>query len=213
MGLLPQVRVQAFPHLVRGVVVRPSQVQCQVRENIRTSCIRGTIAVCGTAHKCLLAVALAARRCVRAPSERVRNDCLGFFFDASQMVLAEETLGVNLVNLFGTGRARRKPAILCDHLYSANGVAVTGRRGQNLLDLFAGNFGSPDVGRGQLLKRGFFFRGGGRLNAFVNRISQVSSEFTVDFARIFSQTSGDFRGEQTRDDSVFVGGPHATIET
>ena len=60
-------------------------------------------------------------------------------------------------------------------------------------------------------ERGFLFRRGGSVDAFVNRIPQVASEFAVDFARIFSQARRDFRREQTRDDSVFVGGPHAAV--
>lgn len=61
---------------------------------------------------------LAAGRCSGAARERFRNNCLGFRLDSSQMVLAEKALGVNLVNLFRTRRARRKPAILCDHFNS-----------------------------------------------------------------------------------------------
>ncbi len=97
------------------------------------------------------------------------------------MILAEKTFGVNLVNLFGTRRARRKPAILGDHLDSADRVAVSRSGGENLLDLFAGDFGGADVGWGQFLERGFLFRRGGSVDAFVNRIAQVSSEFSGRF--------------------------------
>jgi len=57
------------------------------------------------------------------------------------MILAADALGVNLVDFFGTRRARREPAILADHFDSANRVLVSGSRGQNLLDLIASNFG------------------------------------------------------------------------
>src|ERR1700693_4406379 len=154
---------------------------------------------------------LAASHCSRAPRERLRSNCLGFLLDPSQMVLAEEALGINLVNLFRARRARRKPTILCDHLNTANRVAVSGSCGQNLLDLFASNLGYADIGWGQSLECAFLFRRGGSIHAFVNRIPQVPSEFTVDFAGISPQTRRDFRREQTRDDSVFVSCPHATV--
>ena len=73
------------------------------------------------------------------------------------MILAAEALGVNFVNLLGAGRTRREPAILRDHLDSADGVAVSGSRGENLLDLFAGDFGDADIGRRQFLQGGLLF--------------------------------------------------------
>ena len=51
-------------------------------------------------------------RCSGAPCERVRDNGLSFLLDASQVVLAEEALGVNLVDLFRARRARGEPAIL-----------------------------------------------------------------------------------------------------
>ncbi|MGB8476626.1 MAG: hypothetical protein WCE61_21290 [Candidatus Acidiferrum sp.] len=33
--------------------------------------------------------------CSCVPCERLPNDCLGFLFDATQMVVAKEALGVN----------------------------------------------------------------------------------------------------------------------
>src|ERR1700676_4318266 len=125
---------------------------------------------------------LAASHYSRAPRERLRSNCVSFLFDPSQMVLAEEALGINLVNLFRARRARRKPTILCDHLNSANRVAVSGSCGQILPDLLARHRGVPDIGRRQSLEGGFLFRRGGSVHAFVNRIPQVPSEFTVDFA-------------------------------
>ena len=73
------------------------------------------------------------------------------------MVLAEEALGVNLINLLRARRTGREPAILCDHLNSANRVAVSRSFGQNLLDLFAGEFRNADIGCRQFLQGGLLF--------------------------------------------------------
>src|SRR3984957_2784386 len=127
------------------------------------------------------------------------------------MVLTEEALGVNFVNLLRARRPRRKPSILCGHFDSANGVAVSGSCGEDLLDLFAGEFGNVDIGCRQFLQGGLLFQVGGSLHAFVNRIAQVPREFTVDLARIFSRARRDFRREQAGNDSVFVRGPDSTV--
>src|SRR5260370_31100119 len=140
---------------------------------------------------------LAASRFSGAPCERLRNNCLGFFFDASQMFLAKEALGVNLVNLFRTRRARGKPAILCDHLDSANRVAVSLSCRENLLDLLTSNFGNGDVGWGQSHEGRFLFRRGGSIDPFVNWISPGPREFTVKFSWILSQTRRGFRRQET----------------
>ena len=127
------------------------------------------------------------------------------------MILAEETLGVNLVNIFRTrGRAANQPFFAIT-LIPPIGLTVSGSRRQNLLDFFAGNFGNVNVGRGQFRERGFLFRRGGSLDAFIDGIAQVTSKFTIDFARIFSQARRDFRREQAGDDSVFVSRPDAAV--
>src|SRR5260370_15365818 len=154
---------------------------------------------------------LAASRFSGAPCERFRTNCLGFFFDAAEMFLAKEALGVNLVTLFRPRRARANPAILCDPLDSANRVAVSRSCRENLLDLLTSNFGNGDVGWGQSHEGRFLFRRGGSIDPFVNWISQVPREFTVNFAWISSETRRDFRREETRDDSILVGGPRTTV--
>ena len=61
------------------------------------------------------------------------------------------------------------------------------------------------------VESGLLLGRGGSVDAFVDRISQLPSEFTIDFARIFSHARRDFRGEQTRNDSVLVRGPDAAV--
>ena len=72
-------------------------------------------------------------------SQRFRDDGLGFFLDLSQVVLAEEALGVNLVDLFRARRTRRKPAIFGDHFDPSDRTAVSRSGGQNLLDRLTSN--------------------------------------------------------------------------
>src|SRR5580704_3974627 len=127
------------------------------------------------------------------------------------MVLTEEALGVHFVNLLRARRPRRKPPILCDHLDAAKGVAVSGSCGESPLDLLAGQFGDVDIGCRQFLQHGLLFPSGGSVNAFVDRISQVPCEFTVDFAWIFSRARRDFRRKKARNDPVFVRGPDSAV--
>src|ERR1035438_1565173 len=67
-------------------------------------------------------------------SQRCRNNGLGFFLDLSQMVLTEETIGVNLVEFLRARRTCCKPTILGNHFDSSNRIAVSRSGGQNLLD-------------------------------------------------------------------------------
>src|SRR5271163_1805100 len=127
------------------------------------------------------------------------------------MVFAEKALGVNLVDFLRARRARRKPAVLGDHLNPTDRAAVSGSSRENLLDFLARDFARVDVIRRQSLKSGFLLECSGSLDALVKRVAQIPCKLTVDFARIFSKARRDFRREETRDDTVFVGGPHASI--
>src|SRR5208282_3618827 len=127
------------------------------------------------------------------------------------MVLTEETLGINLVNFLRARRTCRKPAIFGNDFNSSNWIAVSRSGGQNLPDRLAGNFSSANVGRRQSCQSNFLFRRGGSVDAFVNWISQLVCEFAINFAGIFAHARGDFRGKQTRNDSVFIRGPYAAV--
>src|SRR5690349_5422607 len=100
------------------------------------------------------------------------------------MVLAEETLGVNLVDFFRARWTCCEPAILGDYFDSSNWVAVSGSGGQNLLDPLASNFCSVNVGWGQSFESGFLFGRGGSVDAFVDGIAQLPSEFPINLAWI-----------------------------
>ena len=59
--------------------------------------------------------------------------------EGSQVILAAETLGIDLVDVFGAGRARGKPAVLGDDLDAADRRIVAGRAREHAL------MGSPAI--------------------------------------------------------------------
>jgi len=125
-------------------------------------------------------------------SERFRNNGLGFFLDLSQMVLTEETLGVNLVDFLRARRTCCKPAIFGNHLDSSDWIAVSRSGGQNLLDQLTSKFFSVNVGRGQSCQSGFLFGRSRSIDPFVDGISQLASELTINLTRIFAHTGRNF---------------------
>src|SRR4029077_19671142 len=127
------------------------------------------------------------------------------------MVLAQETLGVNLVDFLRARRTCCKPAILGNHFDSSNWIAVSRSGGQNLLDRLPSNFGSVNVGWGQSCKSGFLFGRSGSIDAFVDGISQLAGEILINFTGILSHARRNFCREQTRNNSVLVCGPHVAV--
>ena len=71
-------------------------------------------------------------------SDRLPHDCLGFFLNLLQVIGIAEALRVDFVNVLGAGGTGGEPSVLCDGFDSADRLAVSGRRGQNVLDLLAG---------------------------------------------------------------------------
>ena len=113
---------------------------------------------------------LVAGGCSRVSRECLRDNGLSFLLNSSQMILAEEALGVNLVDFFGARRARREPPILRDHLNPANRAAVSGRCGQNC-SIFSPATSVVWMSAGDnLLQCGLLFLSGGSIDTFVNRV-------------------------------------------
>src|ERR1700676_4856999 len=104
------------------------------------------------------------------------------------MVLTEETLGVNLVDFLRARRTCCKPAIFGNHFDPSNWIAVSRSGGQNLLDRLTSNFGSVNVGRGQSCQSAFLFGSSGSIDPFVDGISQLAGQLTIDLTRIFAHT-------------------------
>src|SRR5579863_9620055 len=86
---------------------------------------------------------------LRHRQSRVDN-CLGFLLDAAQMFGSPEAFRVNLVNIFGPGRARREPAAGSGDFPPADGSSVSGRLGEHSLDWFPPQLGEVDLPRREL---------------------------------------------------------------
>src|SRR5580700_3143974 len=108
------------------------------------------------------------------------------------MVLTEEALGVNLVDFLRARRTRCKPTILGNYFDSPDGIAVSRSSGQNLLDRLTSNFFGVNVGRRQSGQNGFLFGRSRSIDAFVDGISELASEFTINLTRIFARTRRNF---------------------
>src|SRR5580692_1089164 len=80
--------------------------------------------------------------------EDSRDQFLRLGLDAMQMIGAAKALRVNLVDLFGARRTRRKPSTLRDDLDAADSRIVAGRNGQRLDDFLA-----RELAVGQLIRR------------------------------------------------------------
>src|ERR1700687_5488540 len=72
--------------------------------------------------------------------ERLVDGALGFVLYLPQMGLAAKTLRIDLVDLFGAGRARRKPSAIGNDLDPAERLAVSGSRRQCRAHRLAGQF-------------------------------------------------------------------------
>src|SRR5665213_1152975 len=69
------------------------------------------------------------------------DDSLRLVQDSAQMIRSPKTLGINLVNVFRPGGARRKPSAFGDYLQPTDWRAVARRVSEDGLDFFACQFG------------------------------------------------------------------------
>src|ERR1700690_4532527 len=90
----------------------------------------------------------------RGSGERRADDGLRLVLNAFEMFVTEEAFGVDFVNLLGSGRTRREPAIVGGHFNTADLVAVAGRVGQHLADRLSGELGRVDVRGRKFLDHG-----------------------------------------------------------
>src|SRR6266478_8206089 len=65
---------------------------------------------------------------------------LGLLLDLPQVGFAAKTLPIDLVDVFGAGRPRRKPSAPGDDLDAAERLTVSGCRGENGSHRLAGKF-------------------------------------------------------------------------
>ena len=90
-----------------------------------------------------------------------------------------ETLRVELVHLFGTGRAHGKPSAVSDHLQSAEGGAVAWRGREDRLNGVAREFLRVDLRGGELCEPPLLVARGRRIDALVHRRAELARQLGV----------------------------------
>src|SRR5271154_2134445 len=123
-------------------------------------------------HPALVASWSTRHRC----AERFAHDGLGLGLDLLQVLLVAKAFGVDLVDLFGAGWARREPTTLSNYLDSANCLAVPGRVGENRLDLFPSQGGALDAFFAHLRQHGLLLGGCGGIRPVVQRVTKLLRE-------------------------------------
>ena len=134
-------------------------------------------------------------------SSRIRSRCS----------VAQEALGVDLVDVLGARRAGREPAVLGDHLDPAEGGAVGRGRGQHVGDRLAGQLRGLHVAGGQPLEHRLLLGGGRGVDPPVGGVAEAGGELAVLGARVGAAAGGHLGGQQAADDAVLVGGPDGPV--
>ena len=110
------------------------------------------------------------------PRERPRDQFLRLLLDLPQMVLARKALRVELLDVLGSRRPRRKPSAPGRHLQPSERSAVAGRGREHGLDRISGQLVRAHLLGREPLQYGLLLRGGGRVDAFVNRRAEPVGE-------------------------------------
>ena len=127
------------------------------------------------------------------------------------MVRAAEAFGVDLVDVFGAGGARGKPAAVRDDLDAADRRIVAGRAIEHAVDRLAGQFGDLDLLRRELRQFLLLLGRRRRLDAVGRRLAEVAGEIAIQLAGIAAGARGDLGRQQRRHDAVLVGRPDAAV--
>src|SRR5580704_5573196 len=127
------------------------------------------------------------------------------------MLLAAETLSVELVDLLSSGRTSREPSALRRDLQSTDRRFVTRGVGHSGCDRLAGENGRRNrLGR-QRFEGALLFRGCGRIDSRIKGLAEAGSDLAIMLARIFTRACGQLSGQQSQDEAVFICGPHTAI--
>src|SRR5690606_35832568 len=144
------------------------------------------------------------------PQRRV-DDSLRLGKDRLQVAAAFEAFAVDLVDVLGTGRSCGEPAVVGDHLDTANRRVVAGRLVEHLADGRARQRVGPQLAGlefCQPLLLGLVGRG---LDAAEEGPSKLCAQATIVLRGIVAVARREFRGEQRRYDAVLVGRPHRAV--
>jgi hypothetical protein len=121
------------------------------------------------------------------------DDDLCLAKDVPQMILALETLGVDLVDGLGSGRARGKPPAFRDDLDPANRRVVPRCPVEYAPDGLTRQFLDRHLLRRKTCQLPLLLVGGRSLNAIGSGLSEVLGERAIDFGRILAGSRGDLR--------------------
>src|SRR5260221_4779100 len=128
-----------------------------------------------------------------------------------QVILTLKALGVNLVNLFGARRTRRKPSALRDHLDSTDSRSIAWCNSQSLENFLAREFARIQFFRRELFQNVFLRERRGRIDTFVRWLTERFRQVIVDRAGIAPFARGHLRSKQAEDETVLVGGPNGSV--
>src|SRR5215467_2406035 len=151
------------------------------------------------------------------PSHRLRHcgadDSLRFGNDHFEVALVAKALAVDLVDVFGARRARRKPPALRHNLEPTDGGAVAWCSRELRGDRLAGELRRGNVGWSELAEPRFLRRSRRCVDASVEWHPELARELGVMLARILSGPRSDLGSEQVHDRAVLVGGPHGAVQS
>ncbi len=128
-----------------------------------------------------------------------------------QVLIADKTFGVDLVDILRARRSRGEPAIFGDDLQAADAGIVSGGFRQLGLNGFTGQGGRGDGFRGQLFEARLLGGAGGLIDPGVTRLAELGDDILIVLSRIFARYRQDFCSQQIQDDAVLIGGPDAAI--
>src|SRR6476646_2896290 len=127
------------------------------------------------------------------------------------MILVAETLGVDLVDVFGARRPRGKPSRLGLDLDAAEGLVIARSPGPNRGDAFAGKLAHIELIRPERLQRALLLRRRRHVDSFVVGHPEFGREGGKQLARVAAGAAKNFGGEQPHHHAVLVGRPDRTV--
>src|SRR5258708_4652284 len=118
-----------------------------------------------------------------------------------QVILTLKALGVNLVNLFGARRTRRKPSALRDHLDSTDCRPVAWGNSQSLENFLACEFARVEFFRRELFQNVFLRECRWSVDTFVRWLAEFLRQVIVHCTGVERFACGHLRGKQAEDES------------
>src|SRR5918998_3751341 len=139
--------------------------------------------------------------------QRASDDPLRLVQDPLEPRLAVQALGVDLVDVLRTRRARREPAVLGDHLEAADRRPVPRRLGQHRADRLAGQPVARHLVGREPLEHVLLLRRGRHVGPPVDGLAEPLGELRVELAGVLAGRRLHLRREQARDEPILVGRP------